>query len=75
VTPVGDWLSLAGVAAVGVVFGVALWSLGGKRPHYRWLERLHDKHLSPRQRVTLVIGLSIGMFVIVSIIVEVMAKH
>jgi len=72
---IGDWLSLAGVAAVGTVFGIAFWSLGGKRPHYRWLEFLHSKHLSSRQRVTLVIGLSVGMFVIVSIIVQVMAKH
>ncbi|HEY3295477.1 MAG TPA: hypothetical protein VGL38_08560 [bacterium] len=70
-----DRMTLTGIGIVAAVFGLALWSLGGKRPHVGWLEYLQSKRLGPRQRIMLVISLFVAMVVIIGLFVHVMTSR
>jgi hypothetical protein len=65
-----DRLTFIGMGVIAVVFGFALWTLGGKRPHIRWLEFLQRKNLGPRQQIALMIAAAMGLMVMMSIAVQ-----
>ncbi len=70
-----DRLTLTAVSVIVVIFGLALWSLGGKNPHIRWLEWLTRKRMNPRRQIALVIMLLIGLFIVLSIVVHVFSRR
>jgi anaerobic C4-dicarboxylate transporter len=70
----GDRLMLSGMAAVAAIFGIAFLSLGGKRPHYAWLEKLARVKLGPRHRIALMIVLVILLAVMSMAAVDAFTK-
>ena len=70
----GDRQMFVGMAAIAVIFGFAFLSLGGKRPHYAWLETLAKIKLGPRQQAALIIVLVILLAILCIAAVDAFTK-
>ncbi len=72
---IADRMMLTGIGVVMAAFGLALWSLGGKRPHTQWLERLAQKKLGARGRIVLIVVMLMGLLIILSLAAQTFSRR